>query len=150
MDYAGNKGLIGYAHNGLLFFVIFHDSSVHYLCVQIKVMGLILRQGYTFVLIHGHAKEVFIDWEGVTIMDQRVKFIAEFLNEFSPVNELRQHLALNRESLQTQCRPWFGQLSIFSLTVRENQKMSCHKVTVRGKRMVETKNEIKAIIKEKV
>ena len=27
-------------------------------------------------------------WEGVTVMDQRVRFIAEYLNRFFPVNEL--------------------------------------------------------------
>jgi len=37
--------------------------------------------GNTFVLIHRHFKEVFMGWEGVTIMDQRIRFIAEYLNE---------------------------------------------------------------------
>ena len=29
-------------------------------------------------------------WEGVTVMDQRVRFIAEYLNRFFPVNEFEK------------------------------------------------------------
>jgi transposase InsO family protein len=37
-------------------------------------------------------------WEGVTVMDQRVRFIAEYLNEFFPVNELCLQFNISRKT----------------------------------------------------
>ena len=37
-------------------------------------------------------------WEGVTIMDQRIRFIAEYLNEFFPVNELCLQFNVSRKT----------------------------------------------------
>ncbi|MCX5806712.1 MAG: hypothetical protein NT010_11730 [Proteobacteria bacterium] len=37
-------------------------------------------------------------WEGVTIMNQRVRFIAEYLNEYFPVNELCLQFNISRKT----------------------------------------------------
>jgi len=37
-------------------------------------------------------------WEGVTIMNQRVRFIAEYLNEYFPVNELCHQFNISRKT----------------------------------------------------
>ena len=37
-------------------------------------------------------------WRGVTVMDQRVRFIAEYLNRFFPVNELCLQFGVSRKT----------------------------------------------------
>jgi transposase len=37
-------------------------------------------------------------WKGVTVMDQRVRFISEYLNGYFPVNELCDQFSISRKT----------------------------------------------------
>jgi putative transposase len=44
------------------------------------------------------AREVPMGWKGVTIMDQRVRFIAEYMKDYFPFNELCLQFNISRKT----------------------------------------------------